>query len=109
MDRVTKAAAARFEQPLTSHDLFVKVVVFYGPGRQPFDIHNMAKPIFDALRGHPYNDDVQIRKTEQSKLLLDGAYRLENVDPEVVARLADRREFVYLEFYQLTDEEAAQL
>ncbi len=109
MARVAGAARREFPTPLASSSLFVKVIVFYAPTAQSFDIHNMAKPIFDALKGVAYNDDVQIRKTEQSKRPVDGAYRLGGIDGRVVEHLAEGRDFVYLEFHELSDEEVASL
>ncbi len=82
--------------------------MFHAP-RRPFDIHNMAKPIFDALRGVVYTDDVQIRRAEQLKRPLGGLYRLANAHPDVVRLLAKRTEFVYVEFLALTEQEVMEL
>ncbi len=112
VERVRAAAASVFSQPLTSQNLHVKLVVAYDPhlnNRQRFDVHNMAKPIFDALRGIAYNDDSQISRTEISKRSVDGAYRVEGIDGRIVTRLGEKREFVYLELYELSDEEVASL
>jgi len=109
MLEVATAARSAFSVPLDSRKLFVRVVVFHSSTRQRFDIHNMAKPIFDALEGVAYYDDVQILRAEQSKRPLGGSYQLANPEGRVVANLAEQKEFVYLQFFELTEQEVGQL
>ncbi len=92
-----------FSEPLQDNDLRIQITFFFD--RAPsFDIDNISKPICDALNGIAYNDDEQLVERNARRKDIGGSYSLEDVEPELVAALADLQKFVCIELFKVGEE-----
>ena len=72
-EAVRRAAAARIrERPITTNDVEVEII-YSTTAKEPPDVDNAAKPTLDALKGHAYVDDAQVRSVTVTRFDPRGA------------------------------------
>ena len=106
--QVQAAARARCAQALDGDDLRIRITFFY-EAIPDFDTDNTSKPICDALNGIVYADDHQLENREARRKDINGSYRMEGADEELVQAIADGQDFVYVEVWKTTPAEGEQL
>lgn len=80
----------------TSPELYGRIYYFNHESKNPRDIHNIIKPLFDALEGYVYNDDKQIKDFKAVRLDMD------RNDTYFVIELMLSRERLLREAYEKT-------